>query len=279
MALLAFLPSCSSSWITTTPRLRIRRPSPTTAEFSVTTLPRSTTPLRILLLLRVVLALATLLVLHALWTTTTSSAITAAASTASTWTTCPCSLSSGPAATAAAAAAAVSRSPNIINPPPQAWLFHPMLSSPLHTTLSLLSWYQRSPLGHLFARTACSVPAPALLALCLAACYLLTRRLHSTESLLVLRGLGVQTREESSSGTYLLGGGGTTRFIPTEKIQDIFVNEAFRGFEVRYYLVVVVEGEGELVVVFPGLLPRRSIVEEVWRGVRECLYERGREGE
>lgn len=73
----------------------------------------------------------------------------------------------------------------------------------------------------------------------------------------------------------------------------------------RYYLAVVVEGEGEVVVVFPvsewvltmdvgvwgrgvylwgnteaddgfvmqNLLPGRAIVEEVWRGARECLYE------
>ena len=89
-----------------------------------------------------------------------------------------------------------------------------------------------------------------------------------------MRGLGVQTSE--SSGTYFASA--STRFIPTEKIQDIFINEAFRGFEVRYYLVVVVEGEEEVVVVFPRLLPKRQIVETVWRGVRECLYEsRGEE--
>ncbi|KAG6014943.1 hypothetical protein E4U54_004570 [Claviceps lovelessii] len=241
---MALLPICSSSWITTTPRLRIRRPSPTTAEFSVTTLPRSATPLRILLLLRVLLGLATLLLVHALWATTTTTSFSAAAE-------------------------APSRSHNI----------HATPSSPLQTTRFLLARYQHSRLGELFARTARSFPPAVLIGLSLAASYLLTRRLHCTESLLVLRGLGVQTREESSSGTYLFGGGGTTRFIPTEKIQDIFVNEAFRGFEVRYYLVVVVEGEPELVVVFPGLLPRRSIVEEVWRGVRQCLYEKGREGE
>ncbi|KAG6014247.1 hypothetical protein E4U41_004894, partial [Claviceps citrina] len=51
---------------TTTPRLRIRRPSPTTAEFTVTTLPLSTAPLRILLLGRLLLGLATILLLHAL---------------------------------------------------------------------------------------------------------------------------------------------------------------------------------------------------------------------
>lgn len=96
-------------------------------------------------------------------------------------------------------------------------------------------------------------------------------RAHATESLLVLRGLGIQTA--STGGTYLGGGAGSARFIPTEKIRDVLINEAFRGFEVRYYLVVVVEGEEDVVVVFPRLLPRRKIVETVWRGVRGCLYE------
>lgn len=55
------------------------------------------------------------------------------------------------------------------------------------------------------------------------------------------------------------------------------MNEAFRGFEVRYYLIVVVEGEEEVVVVFPQLLPRRKIIETVWRGAKACLY--AQEGE
>lgn len=67
------------------------------------------------------------------------------------------------------------------------------------------------------------------------------------ESLVVLRGLGIQTT--SSSSTYLATS--TTRFIPTTSIQDIFIHEAFRGFEVRFYLCVVVVGEEDSVVVFP----------------------------
>ncbi|KAF4301624.1 Phosphatidylinositol N-acetylglucosaminyltransferase subunit gpi15 [Botryosphaeria dothidea] len=89
------------------------------------------------------------------------------------------------------------------------------------------------------------------------------------ESLLVLRGLGVQT--SSSSPTYLSTA--TTRFIPTASIQDIFIHEAFKGFEVRFYLAIVVVGEEDTVVVFPNLLPERQILEEVWRGTRACLYE------
>lgn len=69
----------------------------------------------------------------------------------------------------------------------------------------------------------------------------------------------------------------------------MLIHEAFKGFEVRYYLAVVVEGEEEAVVVFPvsfavfshvkklmylqKLLPNRAILEEVWRGAKACLYE------
>ena len=76
---------------------------------------------------------------------------------------------------------------------------------------------------------------------------LISTRWHKEESLLVLRSLGIQTRTLSTS--YLLPS--TVRFIPTSQIRDVFIHEAFRGFEVRYYLAVVVEGEAEVVVVFP----------------------------
>lgn len=88
----------------------------------------------------------------------------------------------------------------------------------------------------------------------------------------MLRGLGIQTRSSSRANLLLGAATSTTRFIPTDKIRDVLVNEAFRGFEVRYYLVVVVDGEPDVVVVFPRLLPRAHVVERVWRGVRECLY-------
>ncbi|KAF1983336.1 hypothetical protein K402DRAFT_396810 [Aulographum hederae CBS 113979] len=96
-----------------------------------------------------------------------------------------------------------------------------------------------------------------------------SRRGYTEESLLVLRGLGMQV--SSSSAAYLSAP--VTRFIPTTSIQDIFIHEAFKGFEVRFYLAIVVEGEEDTVVVFPNLLPKRQILEEVWRGAKACLYE------
>lgn len=88
----------------------------------------------------------------------------------------------------------------------------------------------------------------------------------------LLRGLGVQT--SSSASTFLQSP--SSRFIPTSDIQDIFIHEAFRGFEIRFYLAIVVKSEEDVVVVFPSLLPRRVILEEVWRGARKCLWESGR---
>ncbi|EXJ57316.1 phosphatidylinositol glycan, class H [Cladophialophora yegresii CBS 114405] len=107
-----------------------------------------------------------------------------------------------------------------------------------------------------------------LASLSLVVMYACLRRDHVEESLLVLQGLGIQT---STSSRYFFTGA-TTTFIPTTQIQDIVIHEAFKGLEVRFYLAVIVEGATEVVVVFPTLLPRRDILEEVWRGSRKCLY-------
>lgn len=284
----------------TEPRLYIRRPSPTTAEFTVTTCPPLTFPLRVLLLL---LHLARLLLLSAAVLTLYSRFLLPASTTQNTAT-----------AIAIATNANVSNTPpnttrttdNVLVAPPTSAQGDPLLTAlnnaiptALHTVLLAA---HLSPAGAALARAASALPdwAAALLALgtmyAAACCF----ALHRTESVLVLRGLGIQTctsgsgsgyQYESGSGAgsgfgsgFGLWGSGwrprKTRFIPTEKIRDVLINEAFRGFEVRYYLIVVVEGEEEVVVLFPGLLPRRRIVEAVWRGVRGCLFEGGdgREG-
>ncbi|KAI6780292.1 Gpi-c transferase complex [Emericellopsis cladophorae] len=218
--------------LTTMPRLYTRRPSPTTAEFTVTTLPPPTIPLRILrvllLALRVALVLLTALALHARW-------LSSPYAQHSLSTTCPTG---------------------------DGWFS-------LEAVWYALDTLHKSGLGQLVGGLVENVPLVVLLPVAAALCYLLALRVHTTESLLVMRGLGMQT--SSSPATYLASA--TSRFIPTEKIRDVFVNEAFRGFEVRYYLIVVVEGEENVVVVFPRLLPRRAIVETVWRCARACLYE------
>ncbi|KAH7040164.1 GPI-GlcNAc transferase complex, PIG-H component-domain-containing protein [Microdochium trichocladiopsis] len=273
--------------LTTRPYLRTRRPSPTTVEFVVTTRPVLTTPLRVLLytvyLARVLLGLGIVLLLLATWDAcpfTSSFAPpfknnTAAGSRARlaqqqqrattsdefVWHTIHHVLHATTVGRLAldlvvatvgllspAAAAAAATSPMTTSPPAAA------AAAP--TTAVLLSWL--------------ALPPIYLLALY----YLVLRRIHTEERLLVLRGLGIQT--SSSAATVL--GSSVTRFIPTDKIQDVLVNEAFRGFEVRHYLIVVVEGEEDVVVVFPKLLPGPVVVEKVWRGVRRCLYEQHYQG-
>lgn len=95
--------------------------------------------------------------------------------------------------------------------------------------------------------TASHVPWIYLAPMSLIVFSLVLKKGYTTESLLVIRGMGVQTT--TSSPTYLSTA--TTRFIPTNMIQDIFVYEAFKEFEVRFYLAIVVEGEHDVVVVFP----------------------------
>ncbi|RYO86273.1 hypothetical protein DL762_004827 [Monosporascus cannonballus] len=225
--------------LTTKPYLRIRRPSPTTAEFIVSTRPPLTPSLRILLcfvyLIRLVAGLEILLLLY------------------STWTLSPYSRSS-PSTNGNSTTITTTSTP--------------LLSlAALH---NLLHAVQTTALGRLSARVAAAVPARVLAPGGLAALYLVLLRIHTEERLLVLRGLGIQT---TTPGGATVLARATTRFIPTGKIRDVLINEAFRGFEVRHYLVVVVEGEDDVVVVFPRLLPRPRILEKVWRGVRGCLFE------
>ena len=216
--------------LTTQPHLQTRRPSPTTAEYTVSTSPQLTITLRLLIfftfLLRVLVGLLVLLLVYSKW------ALSSLSSPVPTYPAAP-----------------------------------PYFSNDF--IQYTIQYIHISPLGLLSSRLAAHIPVFVLLPVSAIIGYVIFLRIHTEESLLVLRGLGIQTK--TSSDTYLSTA--TTRFIPTQKIQDILVNEAFRGFEVRYYLVIVVEGEEEVVVVFPRLLPRRKIVETVWRGVRGCLYE------
>jgi len=96
--------------------------------------------------------------------------------------------------------------------------------------------------------TASRIPWLYLAPISLVIYSLILKKGYTTESLLVIRGMGVQTT--TSSPTYLSTA--TTRFIPTNMIQDIFVYEAFKGFEVKFYLAIVVEDEHDVVVVFPA---------------------------
>ncbi|TVY48361.1 hypothetical protein LCER1_G006940, partial [Lachnellula cervina] len=157
--------------LTTQPHLRTRRPSPTTVEYIVSTSPTPTLPLRLLLLLAFILRLLLgLSVLLLLYSQYLLSTFSA---------------------------------------PPKSYASPPPIPSTDYV-LFLLSHITNSSLGLLFTRLAARIPVVVLLPTALALLYMLTLRVHTTESLLVLRGLGIQT--STSSATYLSSA--TTRFIP-----------------------------------------------------------------
>ncbi|KAI2632106.1 GPI-GlcNAc transferase complex, PIG-H component-domain-containing protein [Hypoxylon sp. NC1633] len=251
--------------LTTAPYLRTRRPSPTTAEFIVSTLPPMTVLLRLALcaiyLLRLVLALGVLLLLYSAWAQSPYAAAIPP-SPASPTPPSPTPLETASLNTNTNSNA--SSAPPLNDSPLPTLLSAALLQQTLHTILS-------SRLGTISHTLAATLPPWVLVPASAAALYTLSQRIGAEERLLVLRGLGIQT---SSSGRTLFSSL-RTRFIPTDKIRDVLLNEAFRGFEVRHCLVVVVEGEDELVVVFPTLLPRPRVLEKVWRGARECLFEGG----
>jgi phosphatidylinositol glycan class H protein len=95
--------------------------------------------------------------------------------------------------------------------------------------------------------TVATVPPALRICVYVVVLWLVFRKGYTSESLLVVRGLGVQTATAGSSFLW----GGSTRFIAASAVQDVFIHEAFRGFEVRFYLCIVVEGEEGVVVVFP----------------------------
>ncbi|KAJ8103996.1 phosphatidylinositol N-acetylglucosaminyltransferase [Lipomyces tetrasporus] len=94
-------------------------------------------------------------------------------------------------------------------------------------------------------------------------------REYTEESMLVMHDFGIQV---SSTGTTRLSR--TSQFIPLELIQDVVLHEGFTGFSVIYFLAVVVKGRSRLLVVFPNLLPKREILEEIWRDIRSRMHQR-----
>ncbi|KAI6365878.1 hypothetical protein MCOR25_005247 [Pyricularia grisea] len=230
-----------------------RSSSSTTAEFTVTTRPPLTLGLRVLLaavtLGRIIIAASAVLLLYAKWDEAFPKSHQQLSPSSST------------------------TSHHHDNVPPGA--SSPLLSPEgfLELAVHLLQLSLASPPGRVFASLSAASPAYLLVPLCLALLHVSQLRIYRSETLLVLRGLGVQTISQGDGFILPTFGGPKNRFIPTEKIRDVVINEAPLGFEVRFYLVIIVEGEEELVVVFPRLLPRRPVVEAVWRGVRACLHE------
>lgn len=61
-------------------------------------------------------------------------------------------------------------------------------------------------------------------------------------------------------------------FIPIDDIEDIIIHEAFNGFEVVFYMIILRKSTKKLTIVFKNLLPRRHQLEPVLHGSRKVLF-------
>ncbi|SEI33254.1 YALIA101S03e13938g1_1 [Yarrowia lipolytica] len=132
------------------------------------------------------------------------------------------------------------------------------------STLSKIATaYPQWLLGFLRNKT----PTIALLSLWVLAIMALMKRPYKIESLFVVHGIGLQVY--SSGGYYFMG---QTTFLNLDSIIDLVIHEGFKGLEVIFFMTILVKDKDRTVVIFPDLLPRRELLERVWRESRTCLY-------
>ncbi|KAI0647227.1 hypothetical protein C8Q79DRAFT_958280, partial [Trametes meyenii] len=94
------------------------------------------------------------------------------------------------------------------------------------------------------------------------------------ESVVIIPSLGLQLETHRGyCGFPLLV---SRRFMPWSSLEDFLINEGIRGWDIRYYLVAInrtQHGALKLEVAFENLLPRFSILLQVYRRVQEALNE------
>ncbi|KAG0036763.1 hypothetical protein BGZ83_003613, partial [Gryganskiella cystojenkinii] len=83
----------------------------------------------------------------------------------------------------------------------------------------------------------------------------------STETILVIRDVGIQVKSVYLGGQYL------SWLIDRPEIQDIIINEAITMLYIRVYMAIIVEGEDRMIVVFQNLLPRLHVLLNKDKGV------------
>ncbi|RIB27112.1 GPI-GlcNAc transferase complex, PIG-H component-domain-containing protein, partial [Gigaspora rosea] len=91
------------------------------------------------------------------------------------------------------------------------------------------------------------------------------------ESILSIRDIGIQVE------TVYINGRTVSRFIERSKISDIIINEGITMLQVKFYMAIIVEGQDKMVVVFQHLLPKYSILIQVYRGTRSIIFNESEE--
>ncbi|GMM37543.1 hypothetical protein DASC09_048680 [Saccharomycopsis crataegensis] len=97
------------------------------------------------------------------------------------------------------------------------------------------------------------------------------------ESIMVIKSMGIEISTTIPNSTFFGRAKIVDRFIPIGDIIDIMIHEAFKGFEVIFYMVILRQNQKKLTIVFEKLLPRRDQLEVVLRGCRKVLYHQRRD--
>ena len=85
------------------------------------------------------------------------------------------------------------------------------------------------------------------------------------ESLVVMRGLGVELRTRYRSGSE------RHRFLQHAEIADVIINEGITFQRVIFYMAFVVHDADRLVLAFEHLRPKLPVLQQIYSGAREVL--------
>lgn len=104
-------------------------------------------------------------------------------------------------------------------------------------------------------------------------------RQDAHESILVIKDVGIQLN--SRPRWKFLATSDSNRFIPLANIMDLVIHEGFHGYgQVIFYMCILLKrkensaetDDGAIKVVFPGLLPRKELLLNVWTQSRVVLF-------
>ncbi|KAL4166985.1 hypothetical protein KRP22_012472 [Phytophthora ramorum] len=89
------------------------------------------------------------------------------------------------------------------------------------------------------------------------------------EAMLVVPALGVKLSQRRRNGAVV------SKFVDLEKISGVAVNEAISFSNVVYSLVLMVEGQNDMVLPFETFRPRVAVVQEIYQETKKLLFPNG----
>ncbi|KAL4146926.1 hypothetical protein PRNP1_010682 [Phytophthora ramorum] len=89
------------------------------------------------------------------------------------------------------------------------------------------------------------------------------------EAMLVVPALGVKLSQRRRNGAVV------SKFVDLEKICGVAVNEAISFSNVVYSLVLMVEGQNDMVLPFETFRPRVAVVQEIYQETKKLFFPNG----